>query len=53
MCIIAKARAPLRGPVQLPNGTMQRLVATSITAEEMKCHSITAALRWSGLRVPE
>jgi len=33
--IIAKARAPLPGPVQLPNGTMQILVATSITAEEM------------------
>lgn len=34
--IIAKARAPLPGPIQLPNGTMQLLVATSITTEEMK-----------------
>jgi len=34
--IIAKAQAPLPGPVQLPNGTMQMVVATSITAEEMK-----------------
>jgi Suppressor of fused protein (SUFU) len=34
--IIDKARAPLPGPAQLPNGTMQILVATTITADEMR-----------------
>jgi hypothetical protein len=34
--LIAKARPPLPGPVQLPNGTMQMLIATTITTDEMK-----------------
>lgn len=34
--LIAKAHPPLPGPVQLPNGTMQMLVATTITADEMQ-----------------
>ena len=34
--LIAKAHPPLPGPVRLPNGTMQILIATTITAEEMK-----------------
>jgi hypothetical protein len=34
--LIAKARPPLPGPAQLPNGTMQILAATTITPEEMK-----------------
>lgn len=34
--LIAKALSPLPGPVQLPNGTMQILVATTITTDEMK-----------------
>jgi hypothetical protein len=34
--LIAKAISPLPEPGQLPNGTMQILVATTITADEMK-----------------
>jgi len=34
--LIAKTQPPLPPPVQLPNGTMQILIATTITAEEMK-----------------
>jgi Suppressor of fused protein (SUFU) len=34
--LIAKAHPPLPGAVQLPNGAMQVLVATPITADEMK-----------------
>jgi hypothetical protein len=33
--LIAKAHSPLPGPIELPNGTMQLLVATTITADEM------------------
>jgi hypothetical protein len=33
--LIAKAQPPLPGPMQLPNGTMQLLVATTITPDEM------------------
>jgi hypothetical protein len=34
--LIAKAYPPLPGPVQLPNGSMRMLVATTITTDEMK-----------------
>lgn len=33
--LIAKAHPPLPGPVQLPNGALQMLIATTITADEM------------------
>jgi hypothetical protein len=33
--LIAKSHPPLPGPIQLPNGAMQLLVATTITADEM------------------
>jgi hypothetical protein len=34
--LIAKTQSPLPRPVQLPNRTMQILVATTITSDEMK-----------------